>query len=92
MGGEDEEKLRREFFEKLSVFNNQYDVALTRAPIMGGKNYRQNFPFAVIVLLTRWLTSGEFLQATSWICMHSSRLSRNMMALRRCKRGRNGGS
>ena len=58
--GEDEEKLRREFFEKLSVFNNQYDVALTRAPIMGGKNFTQNFPFAVIVLLTRWLTSENF--------------------------------
>ena len=35
----EEERKRRElvFFEKLSVFNNQYDVALTRAPIIGGK-------------------------------------------------------
>ena len=49
--GEEEEKLRREFFEKLSVFNNQYDVALTRAPIMGGKNFTQNFPFAVLSYL-----------------------------------------
>ena len=60
----EEERKRRElvFFEKLSVFNNQYDVALTRAPIIGGKKLGQNFPFALMSL--RRLTS-EFMQATN---------------------------